>query len=682
MSEQFRASLADLMARLDSGSRRYVRCVKSNRTKEAWRLDPAAVREQLSALGILAAATVRQQGYPYRCTHAAFVRRYGGLLPRPDRAQLGAADACARVCALLAPAAAARDGGEGEGALGAAGAAEWQCGRTRTFYRDALHRRLEAWLALRCAAAANTLARGARAAAARAAARAAAAVSCQAALRGALARVRLREAVVLAFATASAERCAFARWRRCLRRRDERERARAEPPHKKQCRGEPSPSRVATLAASGALPTGAAAAGGGGGGGGGASPTAEALSRLSFVTAAESPTDLGIEAARAAGAARRRDAAPRVARSVSDLSPPPAILVGSETSVAAAARLMTERRVEAVLVTSSDGSLAGIVTATDLARKAVAGDGAPPPEVLTVAEVMTPAPRAVDRACSAVDALSTLTQNRFRHLVVLAEASAPLALLDVTRCLFDAIELLECARAEDSAIIRALDPAARGSGDSLLGPALRSVLTPTLGGLVDKAQPPPLVPPDATARHAASLLSAAATAVLVADAGGEVLGLVTPRSLLRTLAGEVGLDGATARDCMLPPPPTPPANASVLTVLSVLQDERASHALVVGSGAEAVGGAAAGGAPLALLDVLQLVCASLSHVCASSDRAHLRSFWTAALSAQRQSEDARGLEVSGSGLAVGGVPLSPEAPARARHRLARREALFTESTRE
>jgi len=97
VSEHFRASLADLMARLDSGSRRYVRCVKSNHQKEAWRLDPAVVREQLSALGILAAVTVRQQGYPHRCTHAAFVRRYGGLLPRPDRAQLSAADFVNRV---------------------------------------------------------------------------------------------------------------------------------------------------------------------------------------------------------------------------------------------------------------------------------------------------------------------------------------------------------------------------------------------------------------------------------------------------------------------------------------------------------------------------------------------------------------------------------------------------------
>ena len=122
--------------------------------------------------------------------------------------------------------------------------------------------------------------------------------------------------------------------------------------------------------------------------------------------------------------------------------------------------------------------------------------------------------------------------------------------------------------------------------------------------------------------------------------------------------------------------------ATTLYFIEPYQVGGACQNLIVGSGAEAVGGAAAGGAPLALLDVLQLVCASLSHVCASSDRAHLRSFWTAALSAQRQSEDARGLEVSGSGLAVGGVPLSPEAPARARHRLARREALFTESTRE
>jgi CBS domain-containing protein len=617
VSEQFRSSLSELVGRLDTGSRLYVRCIKSNHDKTPWKLDGAACLEQLRNVGVLAAATIRQQGYPRRIEHARFARRYGDLLRRsghqtrlcspPDHLTT-----IARVCASVAPAM-----GKSTSDRGVCAGAPWQRGKSKVFLKEHMHARLETWLALRRRAVASKLAQAARGFLGRCAARREGRlVACQAACRGALSRLRLRQAVSEAFAQSYAERRAFACWQGGVRRRTRalmytlviqrlwRRRLasmralldggdmRGSEAHEAVAHGTPAPKGMTThgVDANAAVPAAAPIAGRG--------------------------------------------------RCVSALSPPPAILLQPGVSVMEAARMMRDRRMEAAIVVDGQGGCGGIVTATDMARRVVAL-GRNPAE-LTVAEIMTRSPHVVNGACPAVDALTTMTHGRFRHLPVVTSllnaagssvakgpVEKPTAILNVTRCLFDVIDMLERAHAASTAILSALERSGCGGRDDdmILGPAFCSVLAPTLAGLARREAPPPVVKPTDSIRHAAGMLTSGITGVLVGEAG-RVVGTVTPRCLLRALASGADTNTTSVRDCMLAPPPTPPACTTVLEALHTLQEEQASHVLLLDPST---------GVARAMLDVLQLVCAALSHA-GSSDASQLRSFWAGALAMQQQAE--------------------------------------------
>lgn len=617
VSEQFRSSLSELVARLDTGSRLYVRCIKSNHDKLPWVLDGAACLEQLRNVGVLAAATIRQQGYPRRIEHARFARRYGDLLRNsghhtrqcspPDHLTI-----IAQVCASVVPAV-GTSASEGVVCVGAA----WQRGKSKVFLKEFMYARLETWRALQRHSVASKLCQATRRFLGRCAARRSSRlVACQAACRGALARLRLRQAVSEAFAQSYAERRAFGCWQGRVQRRT------------RTLMYTLIIQRLwrSRLASTHALP---------------GRDKMDPEAHRAEVRSTPAPVRTAAHGARANAPVQAATPIAGRGRCVSALSPPPAILLEHDVSVMKAARMMRDRRVEAAVVVDDEGGCVGIVTATDISRRVVAL-GLNPAE-LTVAGIMTRSPHVVNGNCSAVDALTTMTHGRFRHLPVVTSllnaggnwgskgpCEKPTAVLDVTRCLFDVIDMLERAHAASSAILSALERSGCDGKDDdmVLGPAFCSVLAPTLGGLVRRETPPPVVKPTDCIRHAASMLTSGITGVLVEDAG-RVVGTVTPRCLLRALASGADTNTTCVRDCMLAPPPTPSACTTVLEALHLLQEERASHILLLDPDT---------GVARAMLDVLQLVCAALSHAGSSSDASQLRSFWADALAMQQQAE--------------------------------------------
>jgi CBS domain-containing protein len=93
------------------------------------------------------------------------------------------------------------------------------------------------------------------------------------------------------------------------------------------------------------------------------------------------------------------------------------IAIGEDATVGAAARLLAEKRIGAVLVTAGAGGLAGILSERDVVR-AVAADGAAALE-RKASDYMT---RSVATCCEAdtVEALmEMMTHGRFRHVPVL-----------------------------------------------------------------------------------------------------------------------------------------------------------------------------------------------------------------------------------------------------------------------
>jgi len=102
---------------------------------------------------------------------------------------------------------------------------------------------------------------------------------------------------------------------------------------------------------------------------------------------------------------------------VSILDPRPPVTVTIAATIGTAIRQMIDRKVGAVLVTSADGDLVGILTERDFLTR-VAGEAGY--EELPVTQFMTPAPETVKPTDLLAVALSKMDAGGYRHLPVVA----------------------------------------------------------------------------------------------------------------------------------------------------------------------------------------------------------------------------------------------------------------------
>jgi myosin-5 len=72
----FKASLASLMETLGITNVHYIRCIKPNEQKEAWKFVPQQVLGQLRACGVLETIRISCAGYPTRWTYEEFAERF------------------------------------------------------------------------------------------------------------------------------------------------------------------------------------------------------------------------------------------------------------------------------------------------------------------------------------------------------------------------------------------------------------------------------------------------------------------------------------------------------------------------------------------------------------------------------------------------------------------------------
>lgn len=76
----FKKSLIDLMQTINSTNVHYIRCIKPNEEKAAWKFDPLMVLSQLRACGVLETIKISCAGFPTRWTYEEFGSRYHILL--------------------------------------------------------------------------------------------------------------------------------------------------------------------------------------------------------------------------------------------------------------------------------------------------------------------------------------------------------------------------------------------------------------------------------------------------------------------------------------------------------------------------------------------------------------------------------------------------------------------------
>ncbi|KAL1998359.1 hypothetical protein VTN02DRAFT_6349 [Thermoascus thermophilus] len=72
----FKSSLIELMNTINSTDVHYIRCIKPNEAKEAWKFEGPMVLSQLRACGVLETVRISTAGYPTRWTYEEFALRY------------------------------------------------------------------------------------------------------------------------------------------------------------------------------------------------------------------------------------------------------------------------------------------------------------------------------------------------------------------------------------------------------------------------------------------------------------------------------------------------------------------------------------------------------------------------------------------------------------------------------
>lgn len=286
-------------------------------------------------------------------------------------------------------------------------------------------------------------------------------------------------------------------------------------------------------------------------------------------------------------------------------------------SVADAAQLCAAKRTDCVLVVDDDEHLCGIFTAKDLAFRVV-GDSLDP-RMTPVSAIMTRNPMVTRDSTSATDALQTMVQRGFRHLVrsrlflgfpqelthvpyvqpVCNEDGDVVGLLDITKVFHESLEKLERAYGSSQKLYAALEgvQSSWGAGGSAAGSAtgggapiseggllayvdaLREKMAfPDLASILDARTAPATVGVRATVRDAARLMrERRTTAVCVMDAD-RIAGIFTSKDIvLRVIAAGLEPKSCSVVRVMTPHPDVANPELSIQDALRKMNG--ASHSV-------------------------------------------------------------------------------------------------------
>jgi len=273
-------------------------------------------------------------------------------------------------------------------------------------------------------------------------------------------------------------------------------------------------------------------------------------------------------------------------RPVSKLRPKKPILMGTSESVLSVTQTLASKRGDAALIVNANGGLAGIITDTDITRRVVAKQL--PASATSVADVMTANPTCVSMSDSAMEALVTMVENRFRHLPVTDDNGGVVGCLDIAKCLNDAISKLERSHeksgsaAEDTMKqVASLQNAGGGNQaaalQALLGPLLAQALggnsSPTLRSVL-AGKPSTIVSPNSTLQTVGLMMSEARKAALIVE-NNQLVGIFGFKDMMtRAIAKELPLDSTYVSDVMTPNPESVSPETTVLEALQIMHENK------------------------------------------------------------------------------------------------------------
>jgi len=198
---------------------------------------------------------------------------------------------------------------------------------------------------------------------------------------------------------------------------------------------------------------------------------------------------------------------------------------------------------------------------------------------------MTPNPSCVSMLDPATDALMTMVENRFRHLPVTDASGAVVGVLDIAKCLNDAISKLEQSKEKSSnAAEDALNATFAGAGGAqaaalrqLLGPLMSQAFggqsSPTLRTVL-AGKPSTIVSPSTTIQETGHKMAEARKAALVVE-NGRLVGIFGFKDMMsRAVAKELPLDFTPVSTVMTPNPESVSPDTTVLEALQIMHDNK------------------------------------------------------------------------------------------------------------
>ncbi|OBZ88064.1 CBS domain-containing protein CBSCBSPB3 [Choanephora cucurbitarum] len=269
----------------------------------------------------------------------------------------------------------------------------------------------------------------------------------------------------------------------------------------------------------------------------------------------------------------------RIPGTVSALRPGQALTVKENMLVLEASQLMAAKRCDCVLVVNENDHLSGIFTAKDIAYRLVAEDLKA--KKTLVIDIMTKNPVCVTSDTSATEALNLMVTRGFRHLPVCNEEGDIFGLLDITKCLYGALEKIERTFETSQANYNnsVLEGMQREWGN--VPPAqlaeymetLREQMScPNLQSLLD-GTPPAEVKYKTNVRDIAVMMKQLRTTAVLVTRHRSLAGIFTSKDIvLRVIAAGLDPEICTVARVMTPNPDTATPETSVLDALKLMNE--------------------------------------------------------------------------------------------------------------
>ncbi|GJT21611.1 CBS domain-containing protein CBSCBSPB1-like protein [Tanacetum coccineum] len=262
-----------------------------------------------------------------------------------------------------------------------------------------------------------------------------------------------------------------------------------------------------------------------------------------------------------------------------------ALTVPETTTVYEACCRMAARRVDALLLTDSNALLSGILTDKDVATRVIAHEidfmNTP------VSKVMTKNPIYVLSDTLAVDALQKMVQGKFRHLPVV-ENGEVIALLDIAKCLYDAIARMERAAEKGKAIAAAVEGVEKHWGTAFPGPnafidTLRErMFKPTLSTIILENSKIVTVSPFDTVVMATKKMQEFRISSAIVTVDNKPRGIITSNDILtRVIAQDIPAESTLVEKVMTPNPDCATIDTPIVDALHTMHDGKFLHLPVV-----------------------------------------------------------------------------------------------------